>query len=138
MDNDCSGLADDLDADGDSYSACSADCNDADAGAHSVPAEVTGLRFIDEVTLEWDSAAADAGSATVHDVLAGVIAELPVGTGPSEACLDPGVAAPSTMVSEVPPPGSGYWYLTRGRNSCGTGTYGVDSDGTERTSSVCP
>jgi hypothetical protein len=36
------------------------------------------------------------------------------------------------------PAGSGFWYLVRGRNACGTGTYGLESTGRERIVAACP
>jgi len=30
-----------------------------------------------------------------------------------------------------------FWYLVRARNSCGFGTYGFQSDGTERATPAC-
>lgn len=38
---------------------------------------------------------------------------------------------------EIPAPARGYWYLYRGRNACGLGTYGFASGGTERISTAC-
>jgi hypothetical protein len=139
LDNDCSSVPDDLDADGDGYSGCSSDCDDSDPGAHAIPGEVTGLRFVSNGTvIEWDSAIPAAGSATVHDALTGIIGELPVGSGPSETCLESGIAATSLPIQDVPPPSTAYWYLVRGRNGCGAGTYGAQSDGDPRTSLACP
>jgi hypothetical protein len=37
----------------------------------------------------------------------------------------------------VPAPGHGFWYLYRGRNTCGVGSYGFGTSGTERVSSAC-
>lgn len=37
----------------------------------------------------------------------------------------------------LPVPGHGFWYLFRGRNSCGTGTYGYATSGAERISTAC-
>ena len=37
----------------------------------------------------------------------------------------------------VPSPGQGWWYLYRGRNACGTGSYGFRTGGAERLSTVC-
>ncbi len=42
------------------------------------------------------------------------------------------------MDPDSPVAGVGYWYLVRGRNDCGTGTYGQQSDTTERMTAVCP
>ena len=125
------------DGDGDGL-VCATDCNDTDAGVHAIPAEVTGLGFAaDGETLEWNSAIPEAGSATVHDVLTGVVTELPVGSGAAETCFET-TALNSTVVSEVPSSGSVAWYLVRGRNLCGDGTYGSASDGTPRASDACP
>jgi hypothetical protein len=126
------------DDDGDGLSEQDGDCNDSDPDVHASPAEVTGLRFAEDgVTLEWDSAAPSAGSATAHDVVAGRISDLPVGSG-AETCLESSITAASTVVPELPPTGHGSWYLVRGRNACGIGSYGSDSNGTERVSAACP
>jgi len=115
------------------------DCAPLDGGAFAVPGEVSGLGFAaDKQTLSWDSAQPSSGSATVHDVLKGSLAELPVGGGGSEACLDPGTAADQSVDPAVPPAGEGSWYLVRGRNVCGVGSYGAQSGGGDRTSGGCP
>lgn len=38
---------------------------------------------------------------------------------------------------EAPAPGHGFWYLFRGKNSCGIGSYGAQTNGTPRASAVC-
>jgi hypothetical protein len=45
--------------------------------------------------------------------------------------------APWAVDLAVPDPGHGFWYLYRGRNACGVGSYGFATGGTERISSVC-
>jgi hypothetical protein len=40
--------------------------------------------------------------------------------------------------STVPAAGAGFWYLSRGENSCGNGTFGQQSDGTPRLTTTCP
>ena len=62
---------------------------------------------------------------------------LPVGSG-LDHCVASGTADANASNDVLPPSGLGFWYLVRGRNSCGPGTYGFESDGTERVSSVCP
>jgi hypothetical protein len=37
----------------------------------------------------------------------------------------------------IPDPGHAFWYLYRGRNSCGTGSYGFATSGTERIGAFC-
>ena len=113
------------------------DCAPADPGVFSVPREITGLDFDpDKITLHWDSALPTGGVSTTHDALKGMVGNLPVG-GPGESCL-PGGSQASRQDISVPASSSAFFYLARGRNSCGTGTYGYATDGTERMSSACP
>jgi N-acetylneuraminic acid mutarotase len=131
-------VANNPDTDGDG-TADVCDCGPADPTVFSVPREATGLRLADDkLRVSWDSAAPAAGSATVHDVLKGMLGEFAVGNGPGETCLAPGIPVTSTSDPSTPPAGSGFWYLVRGRNTCGAGTYGFRSGGAERTSTACP
>jgi hypothetical protein len=107
-----------------------------DAGAFALPAEVTGLVFVDKQTLVWDSAAPAAGADTVHDVVLGHLTGPVVGIG--EICLAAGIVEATTTDPNTPGYGKGFSYLVRGRNTCGPGTYGYQSDGTEKTSQACP
>jgi hypothetical protein len=107
-----------------------------------VPAEITNVRFgADHSTITWDSALA-AGPGTVHDVARGLVSELPVGAGPGESCPAPGSAAATTSDASTPPISNAFWYLVRGRNACGVGSYGFlgvhGVPGAERTTSTCP
>jgi len=73
-------------------------------------------------------------SATRWDVIQGVIGDWPASRG---TCL------PVTMSWQVntlsdPFPGTGLWWLIRGRNVCNVGTYGTDSSGVERVNVACP
>lgn len=115
------------------------DCAVLDPGAFDVPAEVTGLMFeADRATLIWDPAAPGSGAATIHDVLRGALDELPVGGGASETCLVSGIAGATLNDGTLPGEGEGFFYLVRARNSCGTGSYGFQSDGAARLSAACP
>ena len=103
-----------------------------------LPAEVEGLVLeADDASLTWKTAAPRAGSGTVHDVLRGELTGLPVGSGP-ETCVGPGVVGTSITDPLSPGAGVGFWYLVRGRNACGGGTWGLASDGTPRVSAACP
>lgn len=103
----------------------------------TIPNEVADLQvLVDKQTLVWSTAAA-AGPGTVHDVPRGLVSELPVGSGGSEICLAT-VAAATTSDGAVPAADQSFWYLVRGRNSCGTGSYGTTSGGSPRSTSVCP
>lgn len=129
-------LGNSVDDDGDGLSECDGDCNDMDAGAFALPAEVIGLLFVDRQTLVWDSAAPAAGIDTVHDVVLGHLTRPAVGN--EELCLATGIVEATTTDPSTPGYGRGFSYLVRGRNSCGPGTYGTQSDGTERISQACP
>jgi CSLREA domain-containing protein len=115
------------------------DCDDADPGVFAAPTEIRGLGLAsDKQTVSWTSAAASSGSGTVHDLLRGAVAELPVGAGASESCLASGIPAASAVDAAIPAEGSAFWYLVRARNSCGNGGYGTGSGGAPRISSTCP
>jgi len=125
------------DADGDGRDNL-ADCRPDDPDVFAVPGEVSGLALgADRTTLTWSSAAPGAGAATVHQVLRGPVAGLPVG-GASEACIAAGTPAASVADAELPAAGAGFWYLVRAKNACGTGSYGAGSGGSPRTSTACP
>lgn len=115
------------------------DCAPDDPGASAVPGEVTDLAFAGNAwTLAWSSAAPASGPATVHDVARGLLANLPVGSGPGETCVASGTPADRATDYSSPPGGSGYWYLVRARNVCGAGTYGSPKNGEPRVTAACP
>ena len=138
-DADVDGLENAIDPDDDNDGvADGSDCAPLEAGSFALPREVTGVTFAaDKVTLNWVSAAPTAGTATVHDVLRGSLRDLPVGVGASQVCLVSGRVGTSATDLVKPSAGQGAWYLVRGRNGCGRGTYGAASSGT-RVSSTCP
>jgi N-acetylneuraminic acid mutarotase len=87
---------------------------------------------------EWDATA----WATAYDVLRGRVLDWPVGSNPNtETCVD-NMVGTTLYDGSVPDAGDGYWYLVRGDNSCGSGSYGSQgSQGTPtvpRSSSACP
>ena len=90
-----------------------------------------------KIEIEWDSAAPNSGLGTTHEALRGEIGQLPVG-GESETCIGPGTTGTSVIDTTTPPSGKCYYYLVRGRNACGVGTYGFDSGLIERLSPACP
>src|SRR5262249_5623766 len=143
------------DNDGDGFSECAGDCNDANAAIHpgaaevcdgvdndcdgivdgqaAAPGQVPGLRLtVPPYMVQWDA------SAPAYDLLRGVLSQLPVGHGPSETCLAPGTTATSVPDATLPALGTGLWYAVRGRNACGAGSYGVQSNGSPEISATCP
>ena len=138
LDQDGTGDVCDPDIDGDGVLNGN-DCAPRNAGAFAVPLEVKGQLFAaDKITMSWLSAVPGAGSATVHDVLRGPVSGLPVDGDATESCLAAGIAGTTIQDSTTPAPGQTRWYLVRGRNVCGAGTYGYATSGTQRTSNRCP
>ena len=88
----------------------------------------------DKVTYSWPAAV----GATQYDVVRGSTAAFPVGPGGGdETCFD-NLAGPTLTDATVPTAGTGFWYLSRGENACGIGTFGTRHDGTPRTTTTCP
>jgi hypothetical protein len=108
-----------------------------------VPTEVVGVLVASsgqDAVITWNLAA----QATTSDVLRGLVSGLPVGPGGGdEVCLAQNIAVLSVTDSQVPGPGTSFWYLVRGGNSCaGKGSYGFAVQGgvptIERASTTCP
>jgi hypothetical protein len=134
-DRDLLGNACDPDDDGDG-AADAADCLPLDPTVIAAPGEIAGVGFPDRLTLQWQDAGA--GSGTVYDVLRGTLDGLPVGGAGTETCLADGVTGTSDASGPDPTAGTGFWYLLRGDNACGVGSYGTASDGSLRHSNTCP
>jgi hypothetical protein len=101
-------------------------------GTCTSPTTEASLRLLgDKETLSWDLA----GPGASFDAARGEVTELPVGSGPSERCLEEDLFESTTRDSETPPTREAFWYLV---GCSGTGFYGTTSDGTPRTSGVCP
>jgi hypothetical protein len=126
VDSDADGMRDDL------------DCAPANPAAFALPGGVRALRFQTPATLAWATEALRSGAGTVYDVVRGSIAGLPVGSSSSETCRAAGLGAIFFMDSVDPPAATGFWYLVRGRNACGSGSYGADSAGVPRNPVLCP
>jgi hypothetical protein len=106
----------------------------SDGGSFAVPTEVGTLHWnADKITLTWPSAIPTGGSATVHQVLRGLLEELPVAGWPTEECAADEEPGTSIVDPTLPSTSQGFWYLVRARNACGIGTYGET-----RSSEVCP
>jgi hypothetical protein len=121
----------DADADG-RGDAC--DCAPDNADAWSLPGPVTGLKLLGDpqvpeiVQLDWDSLSGLAGNGTVYDVISGPLTAL-TPNGPASAnCLAEDIAGTQMFGQESPPlPGEIRWYLARGQNRCGHGTWDTAS-----------
>ncbi|HYS05773.1 MAG TPA: hypothetical protein VEW47_11335 [Candidatus Dormibacteraeota bacterium] len=126
----------DLDGDGVRNST---DCAPQDPTLWAVPADITSDVFLSGgPTFSWTSLATQAGPATTYDVVRGLISQLPVGGGASETCLTSGNTATQVTDATTPPSRPGFYYLVRGVNACGVGTYGTTTSGAPRVTAACP
>jgi hypothetical protein len=119
------GLRVGLDRDGDG-AANASDCAPDDASAFAIPSELRPLSVRREAwgaaTLSWPPVMPGAGPGTRVDVASGRLAELRTDRGFARAaCAAPQVPDAPWTDSR---PDSGLWYLARGRNACGSGTWG--------------
>ncbi len=101
----------------------------------TAPEETAGVTVAeDKTTYGWSPVA----SATRYDVVRGDLGALPVGPGGGdEACFDD-LPGPSFVDATVPDADTGFWYLSRGENACGTGSLGQQSSGASRITTSCP
>ena len=129
------------DADGDAHpdSLCGGnDCNDLDGQVWLAPVEAANLVLSTSVPTipSWDSQDVFAGPGTVYDLVSGSFGS---GSGvvfSTASCLQGGGPASYSDIRPDPTLNNAYWYLARGRNSCGTGTYG--SAPRDTTIPACP
>ncbi len=117
-----------------------ADCNDNDPGVKTSPPEITGAtmsKVAGASRVAWTSEDPTAGTATNYDAVRGLLSTLrSSGSFSGGTCLANNLFdTPYDDTGASPPAGDGYWYLVRGQNSCGTGTYGRSA---LDTASPCP
>src|SRR4029077_1877762 len=85
------------------------------------PATTNVLASADKATYTWSAAA----FATRYDVVRGSTGAFPVGPGGADEVCFNDLAGPSLTDATAPAVNGGFWYLSRGQNSCGSGTYGT-------------
>ncbi len=92
----------------------------------------------DKATYSWSAAA----FATGYDVVRGGTGALPVGPGGGDESCFYHLGGTVLTDSSIPAPASGFWYLSRGENSCGNGTFGTQglhgAPGAARVTATCP
>jgi hypothetical protein len=107
----------------------------AGGSAITPPPETAGLAVdADKVTYNWSAAA----FAAHYEAVRGSLSALPAGPGAADEVCFGNLPGPSLMDTQPPDPGTGFWYLSRGVNSCGKGSYGEQSDHTPRVTTTCP
>ncbi|MCP3982233.1 MAG: hypothetical protein GY716_23250 [bacterium] len=115
------------------HAEASGDCAPGDPTTHDVPSIIESLTLRPTVTpgttrLEWDSLAAQAGSSVVYDMISGDLSDLRSGVVALDICPLQGLSLTDVEIEDpMPCPGTGFWYLVRGTNSCGDGPW--DSGG---------
>jgi hypothetical protein len=139
LDSDQDGAGDACDADDDNDGVLdAADCAPLDPSASAASPEINGVKFAaDATTLTW-SAVQGTGPGIVYDVMRGDVKNLPPGGKPQEICLESGSSDATSADASIPAAGDARYYLVRGRNACGAGTYGAASSGAPRTTVICP
>lgn len=109
------------------------------AGAQAAaPPEINGVRVDgrSNTTLTWTAP----GGPVVYDVASSTLSDLRVNGTTTATCL----ANDDVLTSYVdgrpePPVGDGYYYIIRAQSTCGSGSYGVQSGGSERApTAACP
>ena len=105
------------------------DCSPGDAAApYLAPVEVDGLTVsaATPTHLAWSDEPQGTGPGLVYDLAGGGLVALHVsGPGPATSCLSSGLTSSSDDDARANPAvGDGYFYLTRGRNSCAAGPFG--------------
>ena len=115
------------------------DCLPEDPAVWSTPPEVSDLTLGKTAFTQLTWTAPDGVSA--YDVAGAELGDLAIDGGvDGAACLmdDTGAAVWEDTRAD-PVSGEGYYYLVRGENACGAGTYGFDGSGEERVLPVaCP
>ena len=119
------------------------DCN-ATNPDNPVPGDVPYLRFDppwDKETIVWNPEPLS----TSYDVVRGALAALPVGPGAGDEVCFPALPGLQLVDPSIPDLGTGYWYVARGKNACGPGSYGnthinpgSSLNGPPRVTTTCP
>jgi hypothetical protein len=115
------------DCDGDG-AANGIDCNPDDPSLLQIPEVVGGVHVTEvlpDALVGWLDQTATAGAATTYDLVTGNLGELQADRDFSRAaCLQENAAPDTFLDGRVLNPGDGVFYLLRGQNTCGDGTYG--------------
>jgi len=141
LDTDGDGIGDSCDPDIDGDGVLNGqDCRPLDASVSAPSSEVAGIVLTKGAgtQLSWTTLP---GGTLAYDVSGGALALLrSTGSSSDASCLESAVASESWSDPRPDPAdGDGYYYLVRGRNVCGAGTYGFATGGAERVpGSPCP
>jgi hypothetical protein len=116
------------------------DCLPLDPQISSVPGDLPGIaldKVVGATRVSWPSA----GPTELYDLARGLRSELMIDGGTDSAiCIQSNLGV--LVIDDADPdpvPGEAFYYILRGQNACGVGTYGFSSGGSERIPAVpCP
>ena len=118
------------------------DCAPIDPGAFAAPGEIGHLDVglgSNKSRVEWCDQESRYGAQTSYDLARGTVDLFRIGAGnPTGSCV---AATTDPLFSDptLPAAGKSFWYLARGRNACGVGTFGFRRSGVERlVINACP
>jgi hypothetical protein len=74
----------------------------------------------------------------VYDVAVGDVLLLAVSGTASSTGLGCSLTSPDATDSAALAPGAAVYYMVRGRNACGIGSFGQGTSGADRASGACP
>ncbi|HET8946410.1 MAG TPA: hypothetical protein VFQ07_05465, partial [Candidatus Polarisedimenticolia bacterium] len=100
----------------------------ADASVFEAPALVANVAVDAASSITWTALAPADGAPVTYDVAGGTLSSVPGSGFASAACLAGGLPGTSwTDLRPNPAVGNGFYYLVRGRKSCGAGSFGAGS-----------
>ncbi|HEX4825255.1 MAG TPA: hypothetical protein VFV19_13195 [Candidatus Polarisedimenticolaceae bacterium] len=112
------------------------DCRPVDATTWAVPGDATSFVLSGKAptSFQWAAPTSPGGTQIVYDVIR---ATSPFGFT-AGSCVDSNDTATSSVVtdSDLPAPGTGFYYLVRSKSACG-GDLGTDSHNVQRTGLSC-
>jgi hypothetical protein len=118
------------------------DCAPIDASATVAPGEIGRLELglgSDKSRVEWCSQVSRYGAQTSYDLARGAVELLKTGGGAPQGACVAAASIPKANDPTNPAIGKAFWYLARGRNACGVGTFGYRRSGVERlVFNACP
>jgi hypothetical protein len=101
----------------------------------TAPAETQHVHVeADKTSFVWDPQP----NSTAYAAVRGALGAFPIGPGDGDELCFSNLAGNTLNDPAVPAPGTGFWYLSRGENTCGIGTFGTRSNGAPRTTTTCP
>lgn len=149
LNNDCNEVhwplltgTNEADGDGDTFSVCGGDCNDANGAIWGTPGEAQALTATKglpgNVNLSWSPPASLGGTSVLYDTLR---SNVPSNFTSSAACVESNDGANTFAVDTVASAvGELRFYLVRAENACpaGQGILGTNSAGTPTPGRACP